>query len=1730
MLYRHVVLAFFAVAALSVCGGGSSGPGPSDVIDVADVPESGDVVDVSLPPEDIVDVSLPPDSLDAIGQPDVAPDAEDVAPDAEDVAPDAEDVAPDAEDVAPDLDSGGGDSSDGGDTGDDPVGCGPQVLPLPCGSTVTYDTTGEVRLIDSYDCFVELEETGPELWFSVAPAEDMRMQVVDRDANPQLQLFLLHGGCGGGDCVAWGTGTLSYTLRGGETWHVVADGLFDWEGSVTLAFLCEPSEEQCADGLDNDFDGLTDCQQEACDGAGACEFAVEQSCDDGLDNDGDGSVDCFDRDCATLPICAQGCAAETEIVCGETVNATFAQGEGSAVDHYDCVDWDFAGAEKIYRFVPTADGPVIFHDTQAAPDVRLALMRGACASTACVNAGMEFLAHEVRAGTEYFLAVEASGTPDLPVPIRLQCAAEDEICDDFADNDFDGVVDCADPDCDGAAGSAGESCEPGGELSCADGLDNDGDQRADCADEDCAAVPACAGDCVGTPTPISCGETLVLDTLDGASGIDRYACQYDFAETGPEAVWLFEPLEDAPILFRKVVPNADVHLFLLGDACAGADCLAMGTDEIMAEVAAGERYHLVADGYEGYQGRIEVSLQCGPQPEVCDDGLDNDFDEDIDCADEDCDGRADCEFGVELTCADGHDNDGDGGADCHDSDCWVGGTCAAACAGEIRSIACGDEITMNSADGSDTLVSYGCIPGFVEDGPELVFAFTATEDDVALFRDMDAEPDLDLWLLEDHCATDACVASGLDALPFDVVAGTTYYLVADARWGWEGPVHLRFLCGPQVEECADGIDNDFDRLYDCADDDCAGVGTCEQPEQSCDDGLDNDGDYRVDCRDQDCVGAPACPGLCPEPATSLVCNTTYEAVLSGGDSAIDVYGCTSMPQWGEERVFRYTPAVDERVSFAETDDRDDVDLFLLADTCTAASCEAAHVQNLTAALEAGHTYYFLVDSDEGATGTVPLYFQCGESPEICDDGLDNDFDGGTDCGDDACIGEASCFATCAATGSIACGETVTVDTTGISSQVEHYGCFPGFREDGGEVVLSFTAPTSEPVLFRELDDHDWLDLFWLDDVCDNAHCSHFHLHALWAWVQEGETYYLVADGRDGRFGEARLQLLCGPQPEVCDDGIDNDLDGDDDCQDDDCDGVGFCERPSERSCGDGEDNDGDWVVDCHDRDCVGDPACPGQCSGSPAVLSCDSAFVANLDGLSSAIDMYSCNGVRAWGPEIAYTFTPEEDMRVAFGDSSEREDVNLYLLEETCAASACAGFQSTTLLADLQAGQTYYFVVDSGEDVGGEVPLYFQCGPDDEICTDGLDNDLDGDTDCEDGDCIRRPDCAQGCGPDVPTIDCEDVIAVDTSGDSSHLANYPYPCDWSQAFPAPELVRAFTPSADMDVVLHDPDGHDNLVTVFVLEGGCDNQSCIASDRTGAAFHATAGTTYYLVADGTSDAAAGELRLELQCGPRAEICDDELDNDFDGEADCLDADCDGVDVCEYPAERSCADGEDNDGDWLADCRDPDCLGDPACPGLCEGTPVALTCGTSYSPTLDGQPAAIDVYGCGSAWTWGAELVYTFTPDTDFRISLLDIADRSDVTLHLLEGACEATACAAYDSQNLVADLSAGETYYFVADSYNGATGEVPLYFQCGPEAELCSDGRDNDLDGETDCGDTDCVSEPDCAQACGPGVSGIACDDVITWNTSAGTSTLAHYPCFPYFDESGPELVFSFTPG
>lgn len=86
------------------------------------------------------------------------------------------------------------------------------------------------------------------------------------------------------------------------------DGLTDCDdpGCAPFSDCAELAPAACRDGADNDLDGLVDCRDPGCSAlAGVCVEQTPAQCGDGVDNDGDALVDCNDPDCQALEICQE---------------------------------------------------------------------------------------------------------------------------------------------------------------------------------------------------------------------------------------------------------------------------------------------------------------------------------------------------------------------------------------------------------------------------------------------------------------------------------------------------------------------------------------------------------------------------------------------------------------------------------------------------------------------------------------------------------------------------------------------------------------------------------------------------------------------------------------------------------------------------------------------------------------------------------------------------------------------------------------------------------------------------------------------------------------------------------------------------------------------------------------------------------------------------------------------------------------------------------------------------------------------------------------------------------------------------------------------------------------------------------------------------------------------------------------------------------------------------------
>lgn len=297
--------------------------------------------------------------------------------------------------------------------------------------------------------------------------------------------------------------------------------------------------------------------------------------------------------------------------------------------------------------------------------------------------------------------------------------------------------------------------------------------------------------------------------------------------------------------------------------------------------------------------------------EACDDGLDNDCDDFVDCNDFDCSSTAPCIKPAENSnprCFDGLDNDGDGKTDCEDTDCYnpANQRGVYVCQRETTNKDCSDNAD-NDGDGMidcadpdcqgesivvcngttpvviapaqfTTLANARCSNGLNDDAggnfidcgdrscsgnPEVTHCYDAVRENTNALCADGIDNDLDGRI---DCADFNCQAEGIV-----VCNGNTPVAVDPAQYA-----------ALTTARCTDGINNDDpgnpNGPKDCADFSCmytpdsAGA-NCENTDAQCMDNVDNDSDTFTDCNDNSCRNNPyVSSAVCAHELTPAECS------------------------------------------------------------------------------------------------------------------------------------------------------------------------------------------------------------------------------------------------------------------------------------------------------------------------------------------------------------------------------------------------------------------------------------------------------------------------------------------------------------------------------------------------------------------------------------------------------------------------------------------------------------------------------------------------------------------------------------------------------------------------------------------------------------------------------------------------------------------------------------------
>ena len=560
---------------------------------------------------------------------------------------------------------------------------------------------------------------------------------------------------------------------------------------------------------------------------------VEDECDDTIDNDGDGMTDCQDTDCAgVMYMCRNNASIDSAVILDDpcTNNLCYLSLGPTKVYYIQNVR---PGAEFRAKFeqsnlhdklVQVAINNLsanfgLSDNTTTKRQLALKLVTKTSITsksyTPDSNASNDYFTGDLKelltfttpslsgvynvefvrsvddnAGTMRATAYFNMNTSSpLTEADYINSSGQAEFCIDGLDNDLNSPLidingtelnysDCKDPNCNGSIVFYTARCNYPNEFDCNDSFDNDLNNYMDCQDNMCfKKIPYCP------INEVVCYNNINDDADYGLYGNASISVSYQ--DSLPDYISLVDCLDvDCNNSIGRLNDSA-ICEYAIEKTCN--DSFDNDADGPYDCNASGDYYERDCDRWHA------LSYTCPYNETICYDNNDNDLDSDypyapqyggIDCGDLDCNnsiGRlndsAICEYAIEKTCNDSFDNNRNGAVDCWDSSCNGINNICRPCPNQ-------ENITIDS-----------CANGIDDDYDGLI----------------DCE-DLDCY---------------------DKIGPNGYH------------------CGLTETNCSDGIDNNHDWYIDCDDIKCNCTST-EFDAGNCLDEKDNDNDNETDCDDPDC--------------------------------------------------------------------------------------------------------------------------------------------------------------------------------------------------------------------------------------------------------------------------------------------------------------------------------------------------------------------------------------------------------------------------------------------------------------------------------------------------------------------------------------------------------------------------------------------------------------------------------------------------------------------------------------------------------------------------------------------------------------------------------------------------------------------------------------------------------------------------------------------------------------
>jgi cysteine-rich repeat protein len=271
------------------------------------------------------------------------------------------------------------------------------------------------------------------------------------------------------------------------------NGLVDCEDPVCLSEI-NCLIENCFNGIDDTQNSLVDCEDPSC----AVECAPIENCSNEIDDDLDGATDCKDPDCAGSSECqGSSCISYSwlgDLNRGSYITTPFDTTTTDNSYSSSCGGW---GPDYTHSFNLLSSANILIHMTQQGSH-SLSLATEAGEGSLC-NSGELYCIesaglHLPLTATflslppaKYFLLIDskssdASGFGELEINVT---GSDSELCINSLDDDGDGNIDCDDSECSSLSICAGETL-------CHDNIDNDSDGWQDCQDPNCIDDQACS--------------------------------------------------------------------------------------------------------------------------------------------------------------------------------------------------------------------------------------------------------------------------------------------------------------------------------------------------------------------------------------------------------------------------------------------------------------------------------------------------------------------------------------------------------------------------------------------------------------------------------------------------------------------------------------------------------------------------------------------------------------------------------------------------------------------------------------------------------------------------------------------------------------------------------------------------------------------------------------------------------------------------------------------------------------------------------------------------------------------------------------------------------------------------------------------------------------------------------------------------------------------------------------